>query len=64
MVDFTDYMGVWYKALLMFALLIFGGAAVSYLILGGEYSSHIRGSSLAALIVAFIAYRQKTKKRG
>ncbi|WP_455292648.1 hypothetical protein [Vibrio parahaemolyticus] len=62
--DLTDYMGIWYKALAMFLLLIFGGAAASYLIFGGEYSSYLVGSSLTALIVAIIAYRQKQRKQG
>jgi hypothetical protein len=45
-------------------LLIFGGAAASYLIFGGEYSSYLVGSSLTALMVAIIAYRQKQRKQG
>lgn len=52
-------MGTWYKALARFLLLIFGAAAVNYLIFGGEYSSYLKSSSLAALIVAIVAYRQK-----
>jgi hypothetical protein len=62
--DLTDYMGTWYKALAMFLLIIFGGAAASYLIFAGEYSSYLVGSSLTALIVAIIAYRQKQRNRG
>ncbi|ENL3888476.1 TPA: hypothetical protein I7C97_003127 [Vibrio cholerae] len=64
MFDLTDHMGTWYKALSMFLLLIFWGAATSYLIFGGEYSSYLEGSSLIALIVAIIAYRQKQIKQG
>ncbi|NAX35493.1 hypothetical protein CAG54_11025 [Vibrio sp. V27_P1S3P104] len=63
MFDLTEYMGLWYKALAMFLLLIFGGAAASYFIFGGEYSSYLLGSSLTALIVAIIAYRQKQRKQ-
>lgn len=62
--DLTDNMGIWYKALAMFLLLIFGSSAASYLIFGGEYSSYLVGSSLTALIVAIIAYSQKQRKQG
>ncbi len=61
MFDLTDYMGTWYKALLMFALLIFGGAYVNYLIFGGEYSNHLSTTSFIAVVVGVIAYRQKKR---
>ncbi|WP_318409162.1 hypothetical protein [Photobacterium leiognathi] len=63
MFDLTDYMGGWYKALAMFFLVIFWGAGVGSLIFGGEYSSYLVGSSLAAIMVAIIAYRQKQRKQ-
>ncbi|EPN0316303.1 hypothetical protein ACTTZI_004205 [Vibrio vulnificus] len=63
MFDLTDYVGTWYKALAMFLLMIFGGAAANYIIFGGEYSSYLVGSSFTALIVAIIAYRQKQRKQ-
>ncbi len=61
MIDLTDYMGTWYKALFMFALLILGGAFANYLIFGGEYSSHLSTTSFIAVIVGVIAYRQKQR---
>lgn len=56
-------MGIWHKSLLLFALVILGGATVNYLIFGGEYTFYLRGSSTAAIIIGLIAYRQKRKWR-
>lgn len=62
MFDLSDYMGVWYKALIMFSSLIFGGSGVSFLVFGGEFLSYLPGSSVVAFFVAIIAYRQKQRK--
>lgn len=60
--DFSNYMSVWYKALLMLLTVIFGGSGLSYLFFGGLYWSYLPGSFIVAILIAIVGYRQKQVK--
>ncbi|EPB3090811.1 hypothetical protein ACRFDB_003521 [Vibrio vulnificus] len=63
MVDFTFYMGVWYKSLAYIFLAIFGSAALSSFLFDGSIVSHLYGAAFGVSIAVFIGYFQKRKQR-
>ncbi|MEZ9657517.1 hypothetical protein AB4277_22980 [Vibrio splendidus] len=63
MLDFTFYMGTWYKSLMYIVLAVLGSTLVSFLLFDGSFFSHFRGASLGVFIACFIGYVQKRKQR-
>ncbi|MBM4810331.1 hypothetical protein HYO24_22845 [Vibrio parahaemolyticus] len=63
MIDFTFYMGVWYKSLAYIFVGIFGSAVLSSFLFDGSIVSHLDGAAIGVFIAVAIGYFQKRKQR-
>ncbi|EPW1044123.1 hypothetical protein NB548_19095 [Vibrio parahaemolyticus] len=63
MIDFTFYMGVWYKSLAYIFVAILGSAVLSSFLFDGSIVSHLDGAAIGVFIAVAIGYFQKRKQR-
>ncbi|HGS5385803.1 TPA: hypothetical protein ACMDR6_003012 [Vibrio parahaemolyticus] len=63
MIDFTFYMGVWYKSLAYIFVAILGSAVLSAFLFDSSVISQLGGSAFGVSIAVVIGYFQKRKQR-
>ncbi|HIF5697825.1 TPA: hypothetical protein ACX3DO_003702 [Vibrio parahaemolyticus] len=63
MIDFTFYMGVWYKSLAYIFVAILGSAVLSAFLFDSSVISQLGGSAFGVSIAVAIGYFQKRKQR-